>query len=198
MPASKTQNAFRHLGKLVLARRANERPDRELLDRFVASHDEDAFKALVERHGAMVLGVCRRFLRQSQDAEDACQAAFLVLARKAASIRKCESLGSWLYGVAMRVARKMQASRSQSASQPTTLRMRDDVASDVTLREALVILDQELSRLVSGHRAALILCYLEGKTQDEAAEQLGWSVGSSAANSNEAANASARVSSDAA
>src|SRR5262245_36172939 len=82
--------------------------DRDLLRRYLAAKDEAAFAAIVERHGGMVLGICRRMLRQAQDAEDAFQATFLVLSRKAKSIRKQESLGGWLYGVAFRIARKQR------------------------------------------------------------------------------------------
>src|SRR5262245_35576161 len=92
-----------HLRKLTAARATHALSDRELLDRFLGCCDEAAFAVLVERHGAMVLGLCRRVLRNAHDAEDACQATFLVLARKAASIRKKESLASWLQGVAHHV-----------------------------------------------------------------------------------------------
>jgi Sigma-70 region 2 len=95
------QTVVQHLRKLVAVEHATGLPDDELLQRFVQSRDETAFAALVERHAPMVLGVCRRLLRQTQDAEDACQATFLVLARTAAAIRKRASLGSWLYGVAV-------------------------------------------------------------------------------------------------
>src|SRR5258708_6159212 len=89
---------------LVAAQHDRAATDRELLNRYVSGQEDAAFAALFERHGAMVLAVCRRVLRRAEDAEDACQATFLVLARKAASIRKRGSLGSWLHGVAVRVA----------------------------------------------------------------------------------------------
>src|SRR5262249_30849073 len=91
---------LQHVRKLAAAPAANPPSDRDLLDRFVAHRDEAAFAALVERHGAMVLGICRRVLRHAHDAEDAWQAAFLVLARKAATIRRKDALGAWLHGVA--------------------------------------------------------------------------------------------------
>src|SRR5262245_55641658 len=109
MSASQARNVFRHLGKLAQVRRDSAATDQQLLASYVTSRDEAAFATLVERHGGMVLGVCRRFLRSAQDAEDACQATFLVLARKAASIRKQQSLASWLYGTAKRIAQKARS-----------------------------------------------------------------------------------------
>jgi DNA-directed RNA polymerase specialized sigma24 family protein len=103
---------LRHLRRLVAHEQA-DKPDRELLQVFLERRDEAAFAALVERHGAMVQSVCRAVLRQRQDAEDAFQATFLVLARKAQSIRRRDSLASWLHGVAYRVARKAQAAAAR-------------------------------------------------------------------------------------
>jgi len=149
--------------------------DRQLLERYVSGGDEEAFTALVRRHGPMVIGVCRRFLREIHDAEDAFQATFLVLARKAASIRKRESVGSWLHGVALRVARKARgenacrSKREQGHPLPPAV----DPADDVSWGEVRTVLDEELGRLPAAYRAPLILCYLEGQTQDEAARRLG-------------------------
>src|SRR5262245_33591272 len=112
---------LRHLRRLVGRQAESEFPDRELVERFVSRRDEGAFLALVERHGPMVLGVCRGVLRHRQDAEDAFQATFLVLARKAGSIRQPEAVGSWLYGVAHHVAltarttaRRVPAARAEA------------------------------------------------------------------------------------
>src|SRR5436309_669994 len=160
-------------------------PDRDLLRRYVASQDEAAFSGLVKRHGPMVLGVCRKLLRHAQDAEDAFQATFLVLARKATSIRNSESVGGWLYGVAYRVANKLRTARSKRKARetplpPSSLRAegRGKGASDeLTWREVELVVCAELDRLADKYRAPLVLCYLQGKTRDEAAQQLGWEVG---------------------
>src|SRR5262249_20718661 len=138
--------------------------DAELLHRFVTKRDETAFAVLMNRHSRMVLGVCRRVVAQIQDAEDACQATFLILARKACSIRKTESLGSWLHGVAFRISLRL---KSKSARQPRTNssvndQAQSDTTSAVTWREAMFVLDEELDRLSATYRAPLILCYLEG------------------------------------
>src|SRR5947209_19914733 len=104
MASGQLGGVLHHLSKLMATERAGGRSDRDLLERFVRHRDEAAFAVLVERHGPMVLGVCRRVLRDAHDAEDACQAAFLVFARQAASIRSRGSVGGWLHGVAYRVA----------------------------------------------------------------------------------------------
>jgi RNA polymerase sigma factor (sigma-70 family) len=161
------------------AQTPSEVPDRELLERFVGGHDEAAFAALVHRHGAMVLAVCRRVLRDPHDAEDACQATFIILSRKAADVRKPDALSSWLHGVAFRVARDLRAKLARRATQP--LAPGDDVAradrpESLTWAEVRQALDEELVRLPEHYRAALVLCYLEGRSRDEAALQLGWSL----------------------
>jgi RNA polymerase sigma factor (sigma-70 family) len=153
--------------------------DGDLLGRFVANRDAAAFAELVRRHGAMVLAACRRELGPTADADDACQAAFLVLARKAAAVRRADAVGAWLYGVARRVARKHMAAaaRRRGREAPLADLPGPDTTAAVTWRDGLRVLDEELDRLPDAYRAPLVLCYLEGRTQDEAARQLGWSLG---------------------
>jgi RNA polymerase sigma factor (sigma-70 family) len=164
--------------------------DRHLLERFVARSDaagEAAFAALVARHGAMVLAVCRQLLRDPHDAEDAFQAVFLVLARRAGSIRDPERLGNWLYGVAIRTARKARtcsARRRRTEGAQTTGDLVEPTDADAivdataspidtacSLEEARALHD-EIARLPGRLRAPLVLCYLEGLTHDEAARRL--------------------------
>jgi RNA polymerase sigma factor (sigma-70 family) len=153
--------------------------DRALLAGFVERREEAAFAALVQRHGPMVLGVCRRVLGDAHDAEDAFQATFLVLARRAASVRKQESVGSWLYGVAYRTALKARtgAARRRARERQARAMTQADPAASAAWQELRPLLDAELSRLPEKYRAPLVLCYLEGKTNQEAARQLGWTKG---------------------
>jgi RNA polymerase sigma factor (sigma-70 family) len=168
---------LQHLRKVAAVQTNRELPDRDLLERFVGARDEAAFTVLIERHGPMVLGVCRRALPNFHDAEDACQATFLVLARKAASVRKKTSLSSWLHGVACRVAvsLKRDHARRKSRERRAAAPAPQDPAAEVTWREVQAILDEELQHLPERYRAPLILCYLECLTRDEAAQQLGLS-----------------------
>jgi RNA polymerase sigma factor (sigma-70 family) len=154
--------------------------DRELLERFVNANDESAFTVVIERYGPMVLGLCRRALDKLHDAEDVCQATFLVLAHKAGSIRKNTSLSTWLHGVACRVAGRLKRdkARRQQRERKTKSLLTKDTATEVGWRECQTILDEELERLPQRYRAPLILCYLDGKTRDEAARQLRVSTGS--------------------
>jgi RNA polymerase sigma factor (sigma-70 family) len=149
--------------------------DGQLLECFLADREEAAFEALVRRHGAMVLGVCRRILRNSHDAEDAFQATFLVLVRKATSLGRRETIGNWLYGVAYHTALKARATagkrrakEAQARDMPTRIEVGKDLQS-----ELLLLLDQELKRLSDKYREVVVLCELEGKTRKEAASQLG-------------------------
>src|SRR5437868_11906790 len=107
---------LQHIRKVAAVRTDRGLSDRDLLERFVGARDEAAFTVLIERHGPMVLGVCRRALANFHDAEDACQATFLVLARKAGSVRKKISLSSWLHGVACRVAAKLNRDHARRTS----------------------------------------------------------------------------------
>src|SRR5262249_10537307 len=149
--------------------------DRQLLQRFAAGHDEAAFTELVRRHAALVLGVCQRVLHHSHDAEDAFQATFLVLARKAALLRWQESGSKWLYEVACRTALKARANAARRRAherQAEAMRQPSPVA-ELARQELRGLLDAELARLPARYRAPLLLCYLEGKTNAEAARQLG-------------------------
>jgi RNA polymerase sigma factor (sigma-70 family) len=153
--------------------------DRALIQRFAVAGDEAAFTTLVNRHGPMVFRVCRRVLGNAHDAEDAFQATFLVLAKKAAALAWRESLAGWLHEVASRVALKARtaacrrvAHESRAAGPAST----DAPVGDITLREAQALLNEELNRLAEKLRTPLVLCYLEGMTQDEAARQAGWSL----------------------
>ncbi|HKB04850.1 MAG TPA: sigma-70 family RNA polymerase sigma factor, partial [Gemmataceae bacterium] len=163
-----------------VARAADPTPDPELLARFVRSRDGAAFAQIVERHGPMVLGVCRRLLGDYQAAEDAFQAAFLALARNAGRVRSPSALATWLYGAAYRVALKSRrtTARVRAAQQRAGNRAPTDPLAEITGRELVTAVDEELSRLPDPLRAAVVLCCLEGLSQEEAAKRLGWSPGS--------------------
>jgi RNA polymerase sigma factor (sigma-70 family) len=148
--------------------------DRELLGRFCADKDEAAFGSLVRRHGPMVLSVCRNVAGTEQDAEDVFQATFLVLARKAGSIRKMTSAANWLHGVAYRIAlsgRKAFARRQRHETRAGLLRS-GKANDDLSWQEVQCLIHAELTSLAECYRAPLVLCFLEGWTQDEAAKQL--------------------------
>jgi RNA polymerase sigma factor (sigma-70 family) len=154
--------------------KATDLPDRELLERFRTERDEDAFQALVRRHGEMVLRVCRNVLGQEQDAEDAFQLTFLALARRCGSIRKHESLGGWLHGVAHRTAlhtRRTARRRRvrEREAKPTQSR---DPAGELSWREVQAILDEETRRLPEWLRSPFVLCILEGRRGADVAREL--------------------------
>jgi RNA polymerase sigma factor (sigma-70 family) len=157
--------------------------DGELLARFVARHDETAFELLLWRHGTMVFHVCRDVTRDSHAAEDAFQATFLTLIRRAASIRTGESLGAWLYQVAYRVALKARgqtAKRNKRELADASVEGLPDVAElrdESSLRELRPVLHEEVQRLPAKYRIPIVLCYLQGLTHEEAARQLGWPKG---------------------
>jgi len=149
--------------------------DAQLLEEFVTERDEAAFEVLVWRHGTMVLSLCQRVLHDSHEAEDAFQVTFLVFARKAGSIGKRDSVGSWLYKVAYRVAlrlRTRKASRSAREEPLDDLPARE-ATDEVLWHDLRPVLDEEINRLPEKYRAAFVLCYLQGHTNEEAAERLG-------------------------
>ena len=152
----------------------------ELLERFTTRGDEAAFEAILARHGPMVLGICRRVLRDPADVEDAFQATFLVLARKASALRHRDLLGNWLFGVASRVALRAR-SVAQRRRTVEGARIVDDPpapgADHALDQESGMILHEELRALPEKYRTPILLCYLEGLTHEEAARQLGWPVG---------------------
>ena len=152
---------------------ASDTTDRELLDRYVAG-DQAAFAALVRRHAGMILGVTRRVLPTVQDAEDACQATFLVLAQQAATTRWQASIANWLYTTARRIAgQATRARRRRTAREVRPGRPTPSSLDEVTAREWLAALDEELDRLSPHYREVLVLCHLEGLARDEAAARLG-------------------------
>jgi RNA polymerase sigma factor (sigma-70 family) len=179
MPGLRTDAVLRHIRELAAAESAGALEDRRLLERYAAAREEAAFAALVRRHGSLVLGVCRRVLGDAHDAEDAFQAAFLALARQASTAGRRGSLGAWLYRVAFRIAlrARKQSGDRRRREQSALTRSQPDPLAEITGRELLAVLDEELARLPERLRAPLVLCYLEGKARDEAARELGWSLG---------------------
>src|SRR5262245_50619032 len=149
--------------------------DRELLRRFARENDQSAFETLVNRHTAMVFGVGRRALPNVQDAEDACQATFLVLASRANDGRWQESVANWFYSTARKVARSARVAAERRARREAGAAVPEAVepVDRMTGRELLAALDGALDRLPSRYREPIVLCYLEGLTRDEAAERLG-------------------------
>jgi RNA polymerase sigma factor (sigma-70 family) len=182
MTAVRLQSMLRRLRTLAVDDR-----DGQLLARFAAAGDQVAFEVLVRRHGSLVLSVCRRLLGDGPDVDDVFQATFLVLARKAGAIRKQASVASWLYGVALRLARRLQLQRGrrrQREQATDTLGhiaenrpMHVDPSTRASLRELGTLLDEELVRLPAKYREAVVLCHLEGLSTSEAATLLGWSLG---------------------
>src|SRR5262249_45715450 len=153
-----------------------------LLERFSTEHDSAAFEAILQRHGRLVWGVCQRLLHDPHDAEDAFQATFLVLTRRAGSVKKHSSLATWLYGVAYPVAWNVLRSKLRANRRRTYERQVEDMPQReeeaTQWRELRPVLDAELDRLPEKYRAPLVLCYLEGKTNQQAAQELGWPAGS--------------------
>lgn len=179
MPAAHAGAMLRHLQQLVETQARQNLTDGQLLQRFAVQREEGAFAALVRRHGRLVWRVCRHVLRREHDAEDAFQATFLVLARRANAIHKSESVASWLHGVAYRIsvrAKQMAAKRSERERRAAAPEQ-DPAAADLAVRDLQAILDEELHRLPEKYRAPFVLCCLEGRNRAEAAAELGWKDG---------------------
>jgi RNA polymerase sigma factor (sigma-70 family) len=161
---------LRHLRKAALRQAGDSLTDGQLLDSFVARRDEGAFEALVRRHGPMVLGVARRVVGNAADVEDIFQATFLVLVRKAASIRPRETLGNWLYGVAYRTALKVRSTAARRRAKERQM-ARPRAPEEEVGEELLRLLDKELSRLPDKYRLPVVLCDLEGRPRKQVARQ---------------------------
>jgi RNA polymerase sigma factor (sigma-70 family) len=167
-----------HLRQLARHTAQADASDRQLLEIFARDRDDEAFRVLVRRHAALVLGVCRRALRNRQDAEDCFQATFLVLARKAGAIRWQESVAGWLHQVAARLAAEIRVREARRRRREHTVaaEMRPTGKDEVDLRELGATVDEELRRLPERARLPLLLCYLQGQTRDQAALLLGLSL----------------------
>jgi RNA polymerase sigma factor (sigma-70 family) len=176
MAAAQLNNVLRHVRCVLQRREGAGTPDADLLKRYAGRGDEAAFEALLRKHGPMVLGVCRRVLHNPHDAEDAFQATFLVLVRKASSLRSPGRLGNWLYGVAYRTALHARQAAVKRRVKEAAMATRTEATQD-TWAELLPILDRELERLPEKYRAAVVLCDLQGKTRSEAALYLGCAEG---------------------
>ncbi len=171
------QSVLRHIRRLAESS-APPPSDRELLRAFARNRDEAAFAELVRRHGPLVRGVARRVLGDADGADDVFQAAFLVLARKAAVLRWRRYIGSWLSAAAYRLACKARtAAARRRRNEQAAARQRPDCSSVPAWAELQAVLDEELHRLPERYRAPLLLCYYEGLARDEAARRLGWSFG---------------------
>jgi RNA polymerase sigma factor (sigma-70 family) len=179
MAGSQLTSILRHIRHLVGGDHGGAASDRQLLHRYAECGDSDAFATLIERHGPLALGVCQRVLGNSHDAEDAFQAVFVVLARKAGASGWQESVGPWLHEVAHRVALRARGRAMRRAEHER--RAADMRPSETTAEPAWTdvrsVLDDELERLPAKYRAPLLLCYLEGKSNEEAAQQLGCPAG---------------------
>jgi RNA polymerase sigma factor (sigma-70 family) len=174
MASGQLSGVLRYLRRTTLGPDGGTMTDGQLLECFLTRRDEAAFEALVRRHGPMVLGVCRRVLHNSHDAEDAFQATFLVLVRKAASLRQRELVGNWLYGTAYRAALEARAARRRlQERQVSTLPEPAALDRAEVWPDLQPVLDQELSRLPDKYRVPVVFCDLEGKTRRDAARQLG-------------------------
>jgi len=179
MPHPSLARVLQFLWPLLRTPAGAARTDRELVEVFIAERNEDAFATLVCRHGPMVLGLCRRLLGDSADAEDAFQATFLVLAQRVAAIPWRENIGSWLYEVAYRTARKARCAaihRRFCEKEAGQMRLATSKPA-LENEERQTLLDDEVRRLPAKYRQPVMLCYLQGLSRADAARQLGWKEG---------------------
>lgn len=183
MANGQLQGVIQHLRLRLAAHGSDGVPDAQLLERFTGQQDEAAFELLVWRHGKMVLGTCRRLLRDAHEAEDAFQACFLALARRAGSIGRRESVGGWLYKVAYRLAlgakarRTKRDAREQSRGDLAAVAGAPDPAAEAARREIGRVLDDEVNRLPDRYRVPFVLCHFEGRSNAEVARELGCPLG---------------------
>jgi RNA polymerase sigma factor (sigma-70 family) len=180
MATAQMDTVIRHLRRAVLGQDGAACTDGQLLASFIDQKDEAAFELLVRRHGSMVFGVCRRIIDNHHDAEDAFQATFLVLARRASSVRPRERVANWLHGVALRTAMKARtmARKRRGREKQVTEMPEPEAPQQRQCCDLQPLLDQELNGLPENYRLAILLCDLEGKAIKEAAQQLGWPQGS--------------------
>jgi RNA polymerase sigma factor (sigma-70 family) len=173
MASAQLSRVLRHMRRAALLSETAAQTDGDLLSRYLTERDEAAFESLLKRHGAMVLGVCRRILRNEADAQDAFQATFLVFVRKAASIQPRAMVGNWLYGVARTTSlRARTMNRQREAKTRLATPRLDGGPHDQAQIDLNDFLDQELSRIPDKYRAPVVLCGLEGRSLKEAAQQL--------------------------
>ncbi len=170
-----------HLKTLFAAGTLTGLGEGELLERFLAHRDEAAFEEILARHAPMVLGICRRWLDDPHDVDDAFQAVFLILVRNASTLRVRSSLSSWLYGVSLRVAHRSRANSARRRAcehrYARALAMPQSLETHQPDPETLLILDEEIRRLPEKQQAAIVLCLVQGKTHEAAAAELGCPLG---------------------
>jgi RNA polymerase sigma factor (sigma-70 family) len=177
MPQQVLSSFMQFLRRTAARQARDEQADAELLTQFAQHGDRTAFETIVHRHGPMVWNVCRRLLVRTEDAEDAFQAAFIVLLRRAASIRQGALLGNWLYGVANRVALRARARAARRADVEKQGLSAEPATAAEPVNDWQHLLHEEVYRLPEKYRQPIVICYLDGKTNEEAASVLGWPVG---------------------
>lgn len=179
MPSGELGSVLQHIRRAIGLPLAADSPDSDLLERFVHRGEEAAFEAILRRHGPLVLGACRRMLSDPHDVEDAFQATFFIFVRKARGIARGEAVGSWLYRVAYHAAARVRSTTTRRRTQETTL---DETkvaapAAAEDLHDLQPLLDDAVNRLPEKYRRPVVLCCLEGKSNEQAARELGCAVG---------------------